>query len=104
HEKADEKPALAVQERDHPPPAGDGSALRVMGETVLCSSSGSLAVFSLQDPAKPRRIAVVAPGAPGQSQAIIQQRNRVMLVGPGYLAVFDAAKPAQPRSLGITRP
>src|SRR5262249_43354763 len=103
-EKDEEKPGLEVQELDHLSHAGDGNALMVMGDTLLCSSSGSLAVFSLQDPAKPRRIAVVAPGAPGQSQAIIQQRNRVMLVGPGYLAVFDAAKPAQPRSLGITRP
>jgi WD40 repeat protein len=103
-EKLGEERNREILELAELPGAGDGTALVVIGDTLLCSSIGSLAVYSLRDPEKPRRVAVVGPAAPGPAYAMIRQGDRLVMVGPGCLSVFDVTNPSTPQHLGITRP
>jgi WD40 repeat protein/thiol-disulfide isomerase/thioredoxin len=103
-EEADEDTRLEVYELDHLRGAGDGHALVVIGDTLLCSRNGSLEAYSLRDPAKPHRVGRFGPTTPGWTQAIIQHHDLLVLVGPGCLSLFDISNPSQPRHLGITRP
>ncbi len=102
-DKAGEKPTEALEEVGRIAGAGDGNALTVIGDALLCSHDGSLAVFSLKDPARPERRGKFGSEAPARSQSIVRLGGRVVLVGPGALSVFDVSNPAEPRHLGTTR-
>jgi peroxiredoxin len=102
--KEDVKAVHELQEVGQVAAAGDGNALAVVGDTLLCSAHGSLEVYSLKDPAKPGRLGRFGPAERARSQALIRHHDRAILIGPGNLAVFDIADPTKPRYLGSTKP
>jgi serine/threonine-protein kinase len=61
----EEAPGQELAEVGHVPAAGDGNALTVIGDTLLCTSHGGLEVFTLKDPARPRLLGRFGPTEPG---------------------------------------
>jgi tetratricopeptide (TPR) repeat protein len=100
--RADEQPGQELQEVGHFPAAGDGNALVVIGDTLLCSRFGSLEAFSLQDPAQPRYLGQFGPLRGQQTRALVRDHDRLIQIALGSLSVFDVSQPATPRHLGTT--
>ena len=102
---------LTIEDSNVVVDAGDGGALCVIGDTLLCTDRGGLNVFSLQDPARPHFVRRVGPAPlPRLSNAIVRMGDLACLVGEtgnvapaSYLSVFDLSNPAEPRHVSLSR-
>jgi hypothetical protein len=98
----EDKSGQEVQEVGHVPNAGDGYALAVIGDTLLCTRSGSLEAFSLADPARSLPLGRFGFRA-FQALALVRDQDRLIVSGTDCLSVFDVSRPARPRRLGTTQ-
>jgi hypothetical protein len=92
-----------VEELQHIPDAGDGFALTLLNDHLLCSARGSLEVYSLKDPARPRKLGKFGPDKMDGTVSMVGYGARLILLGPECLSVFDVSDVAAPRHLGTTR-
>jgi hypothetical protein len=84
--------------------AGDGIALKLVRDCLLCSRSGSLEVYSLTSPESPRYVGRFGPAmGPTSSMTIVAAERNAFLIGEDGILAYDLANLSSPRYLGITR-
>ncbi len=83
---------------------GDGHDFVVLGETLLCTRNGRVEVYSLADPAEPRRLETAGSTYAATAFGIAHSRDVAYLIGPVCLAAIDVSRPFSPRHIGIVRP
>jgi tetratricopeptide (TPR) repeat protein len=100
--KVEEKPGQELQEVGQVCAAGDGRALAVVGDTLLCSRDGGLEAYALDDPGRPRPLGKFGTERLYQTWALVRHQDRLIRVGTAGLSVFDVSQPARPGHLGTT--
>ena len=78
---------------------GDGADLIAMGNTLLCSQSGAIAVYSLADPSHPKHVQTIQSDCRMLTTSLVRSNAHVFLLFPGRFSVFDVAQPSAPRFL-----
>ncbi len=97
-DKGKKRPASTVLED-----VGDGNALAIFGDVLVCTRAGSLEVYSLQVPGRPRHLGRFGLDAGRyDSQTLIRHGNMAFLVGRDGILSYDLAEPAKPRFLART--
>jgi hypothetical protein len=80
--------------------AGDGDDLKIFGDVLICTDSGGIAAYSLQDPAKPRRVGRCGTKKRAcWGQSIVRHGNFAFVVGDRAIDSYDLAVPDKPRFL-----
>jgi hypothetical protein len=101
--KVEERPGQELQEVGYVLAAGDGNALAVVGDTLLCSRYGRLEAYALDDPVRPRPLGPSESAGPYFTCALVRSQDRLIRIGMAGLSVFDVSQSARPRHLGTTR-
>jgi hypothetical protein len=83
--------------------AGDGHALQVFGDVLVCTRHGHLDVYSLNDPANPRFLRRAGPNSKVlyDSHSIVRHANAVFVLGRDGILSYDVSVPARPRLLAV---
>jgi len=81
---------------------GDGNDLKVFGDVLLCTRSGSLEAYSLRQPGEPQHLGRFGPEQPYHSQTIIRHGNAAFLIGWNGILSYEVSEPSKPRFLART--
>lgn len=80
---------------------GDGQNLMLWDKYLICGRYGGLEVYSLEDPANPKRIAYCAPASKRgyRMETIVRDGNRAYLLGFRAILCYDLTDPTNPKPL-----